>query len=415
MLSPLLFSIFISDMERSVLLPFNPAADFRFSDFCVAGVPIPGLLYADDLVIFARSRLCLKFRLKRLEEYVRLNKLTVNVAKCEIVCFGTSEKCSFSFFGQPFPVRDSCKYLGFSFSRDKGGDDHLHAFPERFSVSVALFFSLLRRLKVSNLVLVARLKVSLLLSTLYGIEFVRSRGLACQLDLAFRKGFRAFLGVPPRVSNDVLFLLFPGFSFDGFILQRKLGFLRRSLGPSDTLASVWFLEDRLVDFPSGIGFSADLYSLLAHFGLPELINCDEKSTVSRAFREAHEKECLLTWERMRVASSTCFLCSVFSDSVNFFEAARAASALNLTTLRIFLLMWTGSTHIHLFGAHQRECSFCREPLVTKHFFGCSFDVCQHLQLITWARNRLYSELICFTTNAYFRYLFCIKPVVLSEE
>jgi hypothetical protein len=28
-----------------------------------------------------------------------------------------------------------------------------------------------------------------------------------------------------------------------------------------------------------------------------------------------------------------------------------------------------------------------------------------LQLITWARNRLYSELICFTTNAYFRYIF----------
>jgi hypothetical protein len=270
-------------------------------------------------------------------------------------------------------------------------------------------------MQVSNLVLVSRLKASLLLSTLYGIKFAKEKALPAQLELSFRKGFRSFLGVPPRVSNDVLFLLFPGFSFPNFVLRRKLGFLRRSLCPVDTLAAVWFLEDRLVDFPSGVGFSSDLKTLLGVFGFSELINCDEKSVVNRALQESHEKEVLLAWERMKMAKSTSFLCTVFSDAINFFQVALAASSVDLSTLPIFLLMWTGSVHIHLFGAHQRVCPCCSGPLDTRHFFGCHFDVCQHLQLIVWARNGHFADLIRFTSTAYFQFVFRIKPVILSEE
>ncbi len=414
-LSPLLFSIFISDMEGSVLRPFNPAVNYQFRDFCVAGVPFPSLMYADDLIILARSRLCLKERLKRLEVYVSKNKLTVNVSKCEIVCFGFSGKCRFSFLGENVPVHDNCKYLGILFSRETGIKAHLSSLPAKFASSVVPFFALMRRLQVSNLVLLARLKTSLLLSCLYGVEFAVDRNLPEVLSASFRKGLRSYIGVPNRVSNDLLFLLFPGFSFGNFILSRKLGFLRRSLRPSDTLAAVWFLEDRLVDFPSGVGFSSDLRDLLSYFGLPELVNCDEKSTVNWALREAHETEVLLAWERMRVAKSTSFLCTVFPDPVVFFQAATAASSINLAMLRIFLVMWTGSVFIHLFGAHQRSCPICREPLISKHFFGCDFDVCRHLQLIVWARNGLFSDLIRFTSASYFSFLARVKPTVLSEE
>jgi hypothetical protein len=414
-LSPLLFSIFIADMESSVLLPFDSVANFQLRDFRVAGVPFPGLLYADDLIILARSRLCLRERLKRLEAYVKLNKLTVNVSKCEIVCFGLVENGRFSFLGENIPVRDSCKYLGATFSNSKGLDAHFESLPSRFSSSVVLFFSLMKRLQVSNLKLLARFHVSLLLSSLYGIEFARDKGLASQLEVVFQKGLRSFLGIPPRVSNDLLFLLFPGFSFDTFILRRKLGFLRRSLQPSDTLAAVWFLEDRAVDFPSGVGFSSDLLALLGSFGLPELINCDEKTTVSRALQESLEQEVLLTWERMRSAKSTAFLCSVFADAQNFFQAALAASTVNLTGLRLFLLMWTGSVHIHVFGSHSRSCPFCNNPLESRHFFGCSFDVSDHLQLIVWARNGIFPNLLRFTFDAFFRFLFRARPTVLSEE
>jgi hypothetical protein len=414
-LSPLLFSIFISDMETSVLQPFDSSRNFLFRDFSVSGVPVPGLLYADDLVIFARSQFCLKERLKRLERYVASNKLTVNVGKCEVVCFGTKEKCRFFFFKELLPSRDSCKYLGVVFGRMDGIAEHLKLLCSRFPGSVTVFFNLLRRLQVSNLRLLAKLKVSLLLSTLYGIEFARSPGLEKELSLAFRKGLRSFLGLPPRVSNDVLSLLFPSFSFGNFILKRKLGFLRRTLAPSDTLASVFFLKDRLFDFPADRGFSSDLLLLLASAGLPELINCDHKSTSDRALNELAEMEALLAWDRMRVAKSTSFLCSVFSCPMEFFQAAQVASSINLSSLRIFLLMWTGSVSIHLFGSHERICRFCSSPLESRHYFGCSLDVCQHLQFIVLARNGNFSELVRLTCFAFFRFLVRSKPSVLSDD
>lgn len=91
-----------------------------YRDFCVAGVPFPGLLYADDLIILARNHFCLKDRLRRLKKYVGVNKLTVNVGKCEIVCFGEADCPRFYFGGELLPVRESCKYLGMNFTSRLG-------------------------------------------------------------------------------------------------------------------------------------------------------------------------------------------------------------------------------------------------------------------------------------------------------
>ncbi len=124
---------------------------------------------------------------------------------------------------------------------------------------------------------------------------------------------------------------------------------------------------------------------------------------------------LVAWERMKLAKSTSFLCSVFSCPLEFFQAALFASSANLVTLRIFLLMWTGSVSIHLFGSHERVCRFCAGQLSSRHYFGCDFDVCQHLQLIVLARNRNFVELLRLTCFAFFRFLLRSKPFVLSEE
>jgi hypothetical protein len=415
-LSPLLFSIFISDMERTVLRPFNPAANFQFRDFSVSGVPFPGLLYADDLVILARSRVCLRERLRRLEAYVAANKLTVNVGKCEIVVFGGRHSdFSFRFGGEPIPVRPSCKYLGAVFGEKDGLGLHFATMGSRFASSVSTFFQLMRRLQVSNLSLLARLKSSLLLSTLYGVEFVADIQLASTLAVHFRRGLRSFIGVPPRVSNDFLSCLFPNFSFELFFAKRKVGFLRRMLNPSDTLAAVLFLADREVDFPQNHGFSADLLSLLTSLGIPELAYACEKGEVTYVLQQEFEKESLLLWERMRAAKSTAFLCTVFSCPRDVFRCLLFASAINLSAFRIFLLMWSGSAFLHVLGAHERNCPFCSSPLSTQHGFGCAFDVCEHLRLIVAAHNEKFDEIVRVTTQAFFSIYFRLRPCTLSEE
>ncbi len=415
-LSPLLFSLFISDMEQSVLRPFDAGVNFQYQDFKVGQVPVPGLLYADDLIILARSAFCLRARLKRLEEYVTRNKLTVNVSKCEVVVFGDHrENFSFRFLSEALPVRSSCKYLGVSFGESSGIDLHLKSLSSRFSTSVTVFFQLMNKLQVGNLKLLSRLTTSLLLSSLYGIEFAIEPTLASDLSVHFRRGLRSFVGVPSRVSNDFLSMMFPSLSFDLFLAKRKLGFLRRMTGPSDTLASVFFLVDRIDDFPRGFGFSSDLLSFLATLGLPELAYCSDKSDISRALGEELEKSQLLAWERMRAAKSTSFLCSVFSCPQELYKSLLFASSLNKATLRIFLLMWSGSVAISIFGAHSRVCHLCQQPLTSQHFFGCDFDICGHLSLIVAVRNDNLVEVLRTTVQAYFNYYLRCKPAILSED
>jgi hypothetical protein len=256
---------------------------------------------------------------------------------------------------------------------------------------------------------------SLLLSSLYGVEFVKDKTVIQSFDVSFRKGLRSFLGVPSKVSNDCLSVLFPGFSFEHFVLKRKWGFLNRTLAPSDTLAAILFVEDRAVDFPEGHGFSADFLALLKVFGLPELVYCDLKADVARTLELEATKESILCWECMSRAKSTGFLCSVFGSPSQFFEAALWASTINLSALRIFLLMWTGSVAIQVFGSNERSCRFCSESLDSRHFFGCSFDTCHYLQLIVLARNGQYEKVVRFTNECYFSFLFRSKPLVLSEE
>jgi hypothetical protein len=118
---------------------------------------------------------------------------------------------------------------------------------------------------------------------------------------------------------------------------------------------------------------------------------------------------------MRVAKSTSFLCSVFPDPLSFFEAALTASSVSLSALRIFILMWTGSASFHLFGSHERVCRLCGEILDSRHYFGCTFDICQHLQLIVMARRKRFPDLVCFTMNRFFAFLWRSKPTILSEE
>jgi hypothetical protein len=87
-LSPLLFSIFIADLKKEVLGPLSHK-NFLHNDCFFGGICVNGILFADDLVIFARSQRGLRVWLRLLKEYTGKKKLTVNTTKCEIVPFGT--------------------------------------------------------------------------------------------------------------------------------------------------------------------------------------------------------------------------------------------------------------------------------------------------------------------------------------
>ena len=79
-MSPILFSLFINDIESS--LQVNTLEGITLDQ-----ITIYLLLFADDVVIISDSKEGLQSSLSQLESYCKKWKLTVNVSKTKVVIF----------------------------------------------------------------------------------------------------------------------------------------------------------------------------------------------------------------------------------------------------------------------------------------------------------------------------------------
>jgi hypothetical protein len=94
------------------------ATDEIDSDFLsLAGVPVPCLLFADDLVLLSSTRAVLQTMLGTLERFSRRTGLTVNRDKTKVVVFGAQlqkarQKGAFYIDGGAIETVGSYRYLG---------------------------------------------------------------------------------------------------------------------------------------------------------------------------------------------------------------------------------------------------------------------------------------------------------------
>jgi hypothetical protein len=270
-LSPLLFSLFISDMPASILCPFTCSEFHRYlvRDPELYGQPLPGLLYADDLILLTLTEDALRIRLSRLNKYAKQNSLTVNVKKSEVVVFGSSQASpTFTFGREHLPLRRSCKYLGIWFECSGTWSVLTKEVTARFNGATVVFFQLCRKLRLSRLDQIHKLARSLLFSVLYGAEFLTDLSVCVRLEQCFVRGVRRFFGLPNGVSNAAIRLLFPDVCFTTLILRRKFSLLLRSLTPSDTYFRPAVMYDReFLLYRHDTGFSFALRSWLAQLHL----------------------------------------------------------------------------------------------------------------------------------------------------
>lgn len=113
-LSPLLFSLYISDIEQ------------KLTDFKVDGIRINSkldlqiLLYADDMVILCPTSMGLKMKIKFLTKYFDEHGLKVHLDKTKVVVFrrgGRIEKeLKFNYKGESIGISNQYTYLGVQFS-----------------------------------------------------------------------------------------------------------------------------------------------------------------------------------------------------------------------------------------------------------------------------------------------------------
>ena len=112
-LSPLLFSLFINDLDAYMRFPNSHAPE-------IEGNEIPLLLYADDLIVLSSSPGGLQRCLDRLCEYCETWKMRINTDKSKVMIFKKGPLWKgkvFSLGGKRLECVPVFKYLGFVFAR----------------------------------------------------------------------------------------------------------------------------------------------------------------------------------------------------------------------------------------------------------------------------------------------------------
>lgn len=120
-LSPLLFGIFMDDLETQLVAELGDAAALP----TLAGRRMPPMLFADDAFLIATTAAGLQAQLHFLQDYCDAKKLTVNAAKTQVMILrpggGSSGRLAageaFTYAGRPLTVVSSTKYLGLTFSQ----------------------------------------------------------------------------------------------------------------------------------------------------------------------------------------------------------------------------------------------------------------------------------------------------------
>lgn len=112
-LSPLLFSLYLNDVEEQFIASGLEGIDVDMFKIFL-------LLYADDIVIFANTSEQLQVSLDLMLEYCNKWKLTINVSKTKVMVFRRGGRLprdmAFYFNGQPIEIVKEFKYLGIVFT-----------------------------------------------------------------------------------------------------------------------------------------------------------------------------------------------------------------------------------------------------------------------------------------------------------
>ena len=240
-LSPLLFSLFINDLEESLIEHGSEYLAFDMEN-------IDGLLrlvvimYADDTVIIANSATQLKRAMKGLEEYCKNWQLQVNCSKTKIIVFGKSRSRhnSFTLFGETIELVDDYKYLGIMFNY-RGNLKKAQS--ELLKQSYRAMYSLISRGRKLELPFDIMLELfqSLVVPIIsYGCE-VWGYAMIKEIEILHLKFIKLLLKVKPSTCNAMVYGETGVYPIKIFIYKRMLGFWGRMLrGKSSKLSNVLY-------------------------------------------------------------------------------------------------------------------------------------------------------------------------------
>ena len=171
-LSPLLFALFINDLESYLLAKGNNYIDFNdnvINNF----VKLLVLLYADDTIILSNTAAGLQKLLNDLESYCTMWKLRVNGSKTKVVIFGKRKpkiKPKFMYKTEELELVEEFKYLGVVFSCNATFKKHKMYLKDQATKAMFALLSKGRRLKLPVDIMLDLFDKTVLPVLLYGCE-----------------------------------------------------------------------------------------------------------------------------------------------------------------------------------------------------------------------------------------------------
>ena len=197
-LSPLLFSLFISDLPIS--LPT--------SSISISNVQISSLLYADDTAILANSAENLQIALNSLLNYCNTNHLNVNIQKSKILIFhrGRLTQPILFYNNEPLEIVKEFKYLGITFSPQLSFTKHLSNMIAIANSKIGFLFHSLQ-LKNLNLSTILQIFFCFIWPIFtYGCHIwlsSYSNSIANTLNSVFTKYLKRYLCIPKFSNNSI--------------------------------------------------------------------------------------------------------------------------------------------------------------------------------------------------------------------
>lgn len=365
-LSPLLFSLFLSDIEA------------HFREAGLTGLGLGGgleillLAFADDIVILAETEIDVQHKLNTLLSYCQLNDLKVNVSKTKVLPFHKSPNLKslgpFYYGSHRVEMVKEYTYLGITFSSSgkfyRAAKDRI----SKASQASAAVSQILTRARPNSLFAPTKLLDSVINSLLYGSECWADDYLE-ELETIPSGFIKKVLGLPWNTPHYLIRLETSRSTLEVEILKRKLNWLGKLMAMPETRIPKKCYRRMLAevisrDSPSTANWVSRLKKQLDDLGFPDIITKQDGKSL-----EAN-KDLILTVlkdkiytrdiQRARKSSYNDLYCSLIPDTNLLYmdmnvKSLGLKSQCRMADLTEARITWRGSLVIL---KDSENCPFC---------------------------------------------------------
>ena len=362
-LSPLLFSLYVNDLENYLVQKGCSSASLHSEDFNNY-LKLFVLLYADDTLIIANTSSKLQQALNHVEQYCSDWKLDINCSKTKIIVFGEKirdqSKYNFIYKGNALELVNEFKYLGITFSHNGSFRNCIKDLKQQANRAM---YSLLAKCRRHSLPVDIQLQLfhaTVLPILTYGCEVWGVENIE-ECEKLHRKFLKHILGVKMSTCNAMVYGETGQYPIEITIKVRMINYWMKLLsGKSTKLSKIMY--DCLLRKMNRTGYESKwvlkVKQILDYCGISEawlnqeLLNNElvikhVRCTVEQVLKDQYVQR----WQAELESHSTCELYKKYKTN---FELERYLSLLSYTNRRALTKLRTNNNRLPIITSKYKS-------------------------------------------------------------